>query len=299
MEIRLGMSPISWSNDDLPHLGGNTPLEICLRETRLAGFTGTETGGKFPKKAGALSNVLKKHDLSLVSGWYSGTLIQNDIKSEIKQITPQLTLFKEVGASVIVYGETHKTIQNQQSRPLSSRIKLTEFDVAEYGEKLTVLAEHCAEQGVPLTFHHHMGTAVETEGEINSLMANTGEAVGLLLDTGHLLFSGGNISSVISNHGNRINHVHTKDIRRQVMNSINQQKDSFLDCVLEGIFTVPGDGMINYDDVMQQLYEAGYEGWVIIEAEQDPAKANPLEYAKIGYNTLDKARKNAGYRLQT
>ena len=298
MEIRLGMSPISWSNDDLPHLGGNTPLEMCLRETRLAGFTGTETGGKFPKKAGALSNVLKKHDLSLVSGWYSGTLIQNDIKSEIKQITPQLTLFKEVGASVIVYGETYKTIQNQQSRPLSSRITLTEFDVAEYGKKLTILAEHCAEQGVPLTFHHHMGTAVETEGEINSLMANTGGAVGLLLDTGHLLFGGGNISSVISNHGNRINHVHTKDVRRQVMNSINHQKDSFLDCVLEGIFTVPGDGMIDYEEVMQQLYKVGYEGWVIIEAEQDPAKANPLEYAKIGFNALDRARRNAGYQLR-
>ena len=132
MEIRLGMSPISWSNDDLPHLGGNTPLEMCLHETRLAGFTGTETGGKFPKKADALSNVLKKHDLSLVSGWYSGTLIQNDVKSEIKQITPQLTLFKEVGASVIVYGETYKTIQNQQSRPLSSRITLTEFDVSDF-----------------------------------------------------------------------------------------------------------------------------------------------------------------------
>ena len=299
MEIRLGMSPISWSNDDLPHLGGDTPLEICLREARLAGFTGTETGGKFPKKPDALSRVLKEHDLSLVSGWYSGTLIHNDIKSEIEQITPQLTLFKEVGASVIVDGETYKTIQNQQSLPLSSRIKLNEFDVAEYGSKLTNLGEYCAEQGVPLTFHHHMGTAVETEDEIDSLMTNTGEAVGLLLDTGHLLFGGGNISSVISNHGNRINHVHTKDVRREVMNSINLQQHSFLDCVLKGIFTVPGDGMIDYDDVMQQLYVSGYEGWVIIEAEQDPAKANPFEYAKIGYNALDRAREKAGYFLQT
>ncbi len=299
MEIRLGMSPISWTNDDLPQLGGDTSLEVCLRETRQAGFTGTEIGGKFPKQAEALSTVLNNHGLSLVSGWYSGTLIHNDVASEIAQITPQLSLFKEVGASVIVYGETYKTIQNKQSRPLSTRLKLAEFDVVEYGRKLTLLAKHCAEQGVPLTFHHHMGTAVESEDEINSLMANTGEAVGLLLDTGHLLFGGGNISSVISNHGNRINHVHTKDIRRAVMNSINIQEVSFLDSVLEGIFTVPGDGMINYDDVMHQLYKVGYEGWIIIEAEQDPAKANPLEYAKIGYNALDKARLNAGYRLQT
>ena len=299
MEIRLGMSPISWTNDDLPQLGGDTSLEVCLRETRQAGFTGTEIGGKFPKQAEALSTVLNNHGLSLVSGWYSGTLIHNDVASEIAQITPQLSLFKEVGASVIVYGETYKTIQNKQSRPLSTRLKLAEFDVAEYGRKLTLLAKHCAEQGVPLTFHHHMGTAVESEDEINSLMANTGEAVGLLLDTGHLLFGGGNISSVISNHGNRINHVHTKDIRRAVMNSINIKEVSFLDSVLEGVFTVPGDGMINYDDVMHQLYKVGYEGWIIIEAEQDPAKANPLEYAKIGYNALDKARLNAGYRLQT
>ena len=266
MEIRLGMSPISWSNDDLPQLGGDTPLEVCLRETRMAGFTGTETGGKFPKQPDALSAVLNEHDLSLVSGWYSGTLIHNDIASEIEQITPQLALFKEVGASVIVYGETYKTIQNQQSRPLSTRLKLSEFDVAEYGKKLTHLAEHCAEQGVPLTFHHHMGTAVESEHEIDSLMSNTGEAVGLLLDTGHLLFAGGNISSVISNHGSRINHVHTKDIRSKVMNSINKQENSFLDSVLRGVFTVPGDGTIDYDGVMRELYSAGYEGWVIIEA---------------------------------
>jgi len=299
MEIRLGMSPISWTNDDLPQLGGDTSLEVCLRETRQAGFTGTEIGGKFPKQAEALSTVLNNHGLSLVSGWYSGTLIHNDVASEIAQITPQLSLFKEVGASVIVYGETYKTIQNKQSRPLSTRLRLAEFDVVEYGRKLTLLAKHCAEQGVPLTFHHHMGTAVESEDEINSLMANTGEEVGLLLDTGHLLFGGGNISSVISNHGNRINHVHTKDIRRAVMNSINIQEVSFLDSVLEGVFTVPGDGMINYDDVMHQLYKVGYEGWIIIEAEQDPVKANPLEYAKIGYNALDKARLNAGYRLQT
>jgi inosose dehydratase len=298
MEIRLGMSPISWSNDDLPQLGGDTPLEVCLRETRMAGFTGTETGGKFPKQPDALSAVLNEHDLSLVSGWYSGTLIHNDIASEIEQITPQLALFKEVGASVIVYGETYKTIQNQQSCPLSTRLKLSEFDVAEYGKKLTHLAEHCAEQGVPLTFHHHMGTAVESENEMDSLMSNTGEAVGLLLDTGHLLFAGGNISSVISNHGSRINHVHTKDIRSKVMNSINKQENSFLDSVLRGVFTVPGDGMIDYDGVMRELYSAGYEGWVIIEAEQDPAKANPLEYAKIGFNALDRARRNAGYQLR-
>ena len=297
MKIRLGMSPISWSNDDLPQLGGKTPLEVCLRETRQAGFVGTETGGKFPKSADALSSVLAEHDLALVSGWYSGTLIANDLESEKERISAQLSLFKDVGASVIVYGETYETVQNRQERPLATRPKLADFDVKAYGERLTKLAEHCAEQGVPLTFHHHMGTAVETEAEIDQLMAHTGEAVGLLLDTGHLVFAGGDNASVISKYGSRINHVHTKDIRKPILEQVARDSQSFLDCVLDGVFTVPGDGMIDYDDVMMRLADVGYEGWVIIEAEQDPAKANPLVYAKMGYEALDKARLKAGYDL--
>ena len=298
MKLRLGMSPISWSNDDLPQLGGDTPLEVCLRETREAGFVGTETGGKFPKDSTGLSAVLKEHDLALVSGWYSGTMVHNDLQAEIERITPQLTLFKEVGASVIVYGETYETVQNRQERPLMSRPKLSDFDVKLYGKNLTALAEYCAEQGVPLTFHHHMGTAVETEAEIDAVMAHTGEAVGLLLDTGHLLFAGGDNAAIIEKYGTRINHVHTKDIRENILNSLDREAESFLDCVLKGVFTVPGDGMIDYDDIMRRLYNVGYEGWVIIEAEQDPAKANPLEYAKIGYNALYDALHKAGYELE-
>lgn len=297
MKLRLGMSPISWSNDDLPQLGGETSLETCLLETREAGFTGTETGGKFPSTAGALSTVLKAHDLDLVSGWYSGTLIQNDLESELAQIRDQLALFKACGASVIVYGETFNTVQNRQEKPLNSRPKLADFDVAAYGRRLTLLAEHCAEQGVPLSFHHHMGTAVETEDEIDQLMAHTGEAVHLLLDTGHLVFAGGNNAAVISKYGNRINHVHTKDIRPEILKQVNKDQQSFLDCVLNGVFTVPGDGHIDYDDVMHRLYDTGYEGWIIIEAEQDPAKANPLQYAKIGYQALHDALTKAGYEI--
>ena len=297
MKLRLGMSPISWSNDDLPQLGGETPLEVCLSETRQAGFVGTETGGKFPKEPAALAAVLKDHDLALVSGWYSGTLISNDLDAELDRIADQLALFKAVGASVIVYGETFNTVQNRQEKPLTSRPRLADFDVAAYGHRLTALAEHCAAEGVPLTFHHHMGTAVETEDEIDAVMKATGEAVGLLLDTGHLVFAGGDNASVISKHGARINHVHTKDIRGDILPTIDRDRESFLDCVLRGVFTVPGDGMIDYDDVMQRLYDVGYEGWVIIEAEQDPAKANPLEYAKIGYNKLHQALHDVGYSL--
>ena len=297
MKLRLGMSPISWSNDDLPQLGGDTPLEVCLSETREAGFVGTETGGKFPKQADALAGVLADHDLALVSGWYSGTLINNDLDSELDRIADQLALFKSVGASVIVYGETYETVQNRQERSLSSRPKLEDFDVAAYGQRLTALAEHCAGEGVPLTFHHHMGTAVETEAELDAVMNATGEAVGLLLDTGHLVFAGGDNAAVIARHGKRINHFHTKDIRADVLAGIDRNAESFLDCVLKGVFTVPGDGMIDYDDIMKRLFDVGYEGWVIIEAEQDPAKANPLEYAKMGYGKLHQALHDVGYSL--
>ena len=297
MKLRLGMSPISWSNDDLPQLGGDTPLDVCLSETREAGFVGTETGGKFPKQADALAGVLADHDLALVSGWYSGTLINNDLESELDRIADQLALFKAVGASVIVYGETYETVQNRQERPLCSRPKLDDFDVAAYGRRLTALAEHCAGEGVPLTFHHHMGTAVETEAELDAVMNATGEAVGLLLDTGHLVFAGGDNAAVIAKHGKRINHFHTKDIRADVLAGIDRNAESFLDCVLKGVFTVPSDGMIDYDDIMKRLFDVGYEGWVIIEAEQDPARANPLEYAKMGYGKLHQALHDVGYSL--
>ena len=297
MQIRLGMSPISWSNDDLPQLGSNTSLETCLRETREAGFSGTETGGKFPNDAAALSKVLAAHDLSLVSGWYPGRLLSNDLASEIKRIAPQLELFKTCRAAVIVYGETFDTIQNQPLRPLASRPKLADFDLVRYGRDLSALAEHCAAEGVPLTFHHHMGTAVESESEVDQLMKHSSEAVGLLLDTGHMLFAGGDCSSVIRKHGARINHVHAKDVRRDILACVDRNRQSFLDWVQEGIFTVPGDGTIAFELLLQQLHDCGYQGWIIVEAEQDPAQANPLEYARIGFRSLHQAATQAGYKI--
>tara|TARA_B100001027_G_C16251763_1_gene324783 strand:- start:580 stop:1500 length:921 start_codon:yes stop_codon:yes gene_type:complete len=298
LKIKLGMSPISWTNDDLPELGGETTLETCLSETLEAGFIGTELGGKFPKNKNELKSVLAKNNLKLISGWYSGTLINNDIEGEIVRITPQLNLFKDVGASVIVYGETFNTVQNKIEIPLNKRPKLNQYDINEYGIKLTKLAEHCAEQGVPLTFHHHMGTAVESEDEINKVMLSTGKDVGLLLDTGHLYFAEGSYKNILSKFGDRINHVHTKDIRLNILKTINKSKDSFLNCVLKGVFTVPGDGVIDYEDFISRLFDTGYEGWIVVEAEQDPKKANPLKYAKKGYNSLELALKKTGYEIE-
>ncbi len=297
MNIQIGMSPISWSNDDLPQLGGETSLETCLRETRLAGYTGTEMGGKFPKEAKALKKSLDEHDLKLVSGWYSGQLLNNSLQQELERVKPQLELFTELNAPVIVYGETYETVQNRQDKSMSKKPSLEKSKFAAYGERVTALADYCLSQGVPLTFHHHMGTGVESEQELDLVMENTDQSVGLLVDTGHLVFAGGNVLHVINKYGARINHVHAKDIRADVLKTVDKESDSFLDCVLRGVFTVPGDGMIDFNAIVQALADHRYEGWIIVEAEQDPALADPYEYACIGYKALTQAASMAGYNI--
>ncbi|NIF23837.1 myo-inosose-2 dehydratase [Candidatus Pantoea multigeneris] len=297
LKAKLGIAPIAWSNDDLPQLGGDTPLSICLSESHQAGFQGVETGGKFPKTSEALKPLLKEYQLELVSGWYSGTLLDNTLEDEINQALPQLQLFKACGAACLVYGETAGTIQNQQQIPLSQRRRLTDEQVRAYGEKLSQFGKFCADYGVPLAFHHHMGTAIEDEHDIDRLMAVTTKEVGLLFDAGHLVFAGVDPLSILKKHGARINHVHTKDVRREVLSSLDWNKDSFLDAVLKGVYTVPGDGMIDFEEITRTLAALEYQGWFVVEAEQDPAKAPPLKYARIGHSTLQKALKAAGYTL--
>ncbi|MBA3323763.1 MAG: myo-inosose-2 dehydratase [Rhodobacteraceae bacterium] len=297
MEARLGIAPIAWSNDDLPELGGDTPLETCLAESRLAGFSGVETGGKFPKTAPELRAALDAHGLALASGWYSGTVLDSDPEAEKDRARPQLALFRELGAACLAYGETAGTIQNRRAAPLASRRTLDETQIGIYGRKLTAFAEFCAEMGVPLAFHHHMATAIETERDLDLLMASTGEAVRLLYDAGHMAFAGGDPLRVIDNHAARIVHVHAKDIRGPVVAGLDRSRDSFLDAVLMGAFTVPGDGALDFVAIVRRLAGAGYQGWFVVEAEQDPVKAPPLEYARIGIRTLTEALQAAGYRI--
>ena len=297
LRAQLGIAPIAWSNDDLPELGGETALETCLSEARLAGFSGVESGGKFPKTSEELGPILKAHGLRLVSGWYSGTVLDSDLEAEKAKARAQLKLFRDLGAAVLVYGETAGTIQNKRNAPISTRRVLADDEVRAYGRKLTTFAEFCAGQGVPLSFHHHMGTAVESEQDIDRLMNATGDAVGLLYDTGHLTFAGADVLRVIEKHGRRINHVHTKDVRGDVMASLARDKESFLDAVLKGVYTVPGDGSVDFGTVAKRLADIGYDGWFVVEAEQDPAKAPPLEYARIGHAALTKALAAAGYSI--
>jgi len=297
MRARLAIAPIAWSNDDLLELGGDTPLETCLSESRLAGFAGVETGGKFPTTAAALAPVLEAHGLALASGWYSGTVLDGDLAAEKAKARDQIELFRALGAPVIAYGETAGTIQNRRDVPLDRRRTLSPDEIEAYGERLTRFAAWCAEEGVRLAFHHHVGTVIETEAELDALMAATGEEVGLLFDTGHLRFAGGDVLGVIRRHGERINHVHMKDVRAGVLAGLDRARRSFLDAVVAGVFTVPGDGAIDFAGVARVLAEVGYEGWFVVEAEQDPATAPPLDYAKIGHRALTKALEGAGYTI--
>jgi inosose dehydratase len=295
--IKLGVAPIAWSNNDMLELGGETPLETCLKEERKAGFSGTETGVKFPMDPKVLGPILKKHKLALISGWFSGELLNSTVKAEQKRMMAQIDTYKALGAPCYVYAETTGTVQNKMDAPLSSRPRLQESDFPAYGRKLTELAEWMADYGVPMTYHHHMGTIVETEREIDLLMRYTGKAVGLLLDTGHLTFAGGDVLATTRRHGRRINHVHCKDLRWDMLKQVRQQDMSFLKGVLEGVFTVPGDGFIDFHAFARTLFDIGYEGWAVVEAEQDPARAPAYEYALMGRRHLTSAFEAAGYEI--
>ena len=239
------------------------------------------------------------HGLALVSGWFSGELRIGTVETEKERIAPQLELFTELGVPVMMYAETTGTVQNRIDVPLAHRPRMVHEELARYGEKLTRLAEWLAAEGCPMTYHHHMGTVVETEEEIDHLMASTGDAVGLLFDTGHLVFAGGRIPDTLRRHAARINHVHCKDIRTDVLARLKAENWSFLKGVLEGVFTVPGDGSIDFDEVAGLLAEVGYAGWVVVEAEQDPAKANPLEMARIGHAALSESFGRAGFTIRS
>jgi inosose dehydratase len=296
--VRLGIAPIGWSNDDLPELGGDIPLEQCLREARAAGYAGVEKGGKFPLDPKALGPLLEAHGLKLVSGWFSGELRAGSVEREKRRIAQQLALYQALDVPVMVYAETTGTVQGKIEVPVSERPRMPEEEFKRYGDKLTELAEWLRAEGCPMTFHHHMGTVVETEREVDLLMSRTGDAVGLLFDTGHLTFAGGDALATARRHGLRINHVHCKDIRAGVLARLKAENWSFLKGVVEGVFTVPGDGAIDFGAFAKVLAEIGYSGWVVVEAEQDPKKANPLEMAKIGHKALTAAFGAAGFAIE-
>ncbi|OLQ72216.1 myo-inosose-2 dehydratase [Photobacterium proteolyticum] len=294
MAVQLGINPLTWTNDDLPSLGAETPLETCLQEGRSAGFAGFELGNKFPHQASILGPILVDHDLKLVSGWYSGELLTRSVEEEIEAVQPHLTLLRELGAKVMVFAEVTGCIHGQQDTPVHLRPEFPADQWQEYGRKLTEFARYTQSQGVQIAYHHHMGTVIETAQDIDDLMEYTGPEVGLLLDTGHLTYAGADPVAVATRWAHRINHVHTKDIRADVLADVKNRKTSFLDAVLSGVFTVPGDGCVNYPALFDVLNKVGYEGWLVVEAEQDPAVAHPMTYATMGYKNLQQLAQEAG-----
>ena len=294
MAVRIGINPLTWTNDDMPELGGETPLETCLAEAKEAGFEGVELGHKFPRRADHLRPILARHGLDLVSGWYSARLLERSAADEMAAVADHLDLLADMGCRTMVFAEVSGCVHGDRATPVSRRPRLAAERWTGFGERLTEVAGRLAERGVGMAYHPHMGTVVETEEEIDRLMTVTGDAVGLLLDAGHLVYSGGDPVAVARRHGRRINHVHCKDVRPDILERARAADMSFLDSVLDGVFTVPGDGCIPFAGVFGALASHGYGGWLVVEAEQDPAKAHPLTYARMGHAAVMTAVETAG-----
>lgn len=289
MTIRWGVSPIAWANDDMPELGGDTPLESILADIRDVGFEGVELGGKFPRDPAALKPLLENYGLDLIGGWYSGSLLVQDADAEISALQNHLNLLKALGSNVFVFAETSNAVHGDRRVPLTDAPRLAARDWITFGQRLTQVADYVSSRGLKFAYHHHLGTVVETADDLDAFIANTGPSVGLTLDTGHAALGGVNALAVIRDYPERVAHVHCKDVRWETFAKQKSRGSSFLDGVLAGMFTVPGDGGIDYAEVMQALKLMDYSGWIVIEAEQDPSVAEPRTYADLGLKTL-KAR---------
>ena len=276
-KVKLGIAPIAWTNDDMPDLGKENTFEQCVSEMALA-----EVGNKYPKDPEVLKKALELRGVEICNQWFSSFLITKPFEEVEKEFRAQLAFLKAMGAKVIGASEQSHSVQGQMDTPIFGHkyeMNDEEWDTFCTGmNKLGKIAKE--EYGIALTFHHHMGTVVQSLAEVDRMMENTDpEYVSLLFDTGHFTYCGEDPLEVVKKYVHRIKHVHLKDIRPEVVEQVKKENMSFLAGVRAGAFTIPGDGCINYDPIFKVLEDAGYEGYMVVEAEQDPAKANPLEYA--------------------
>ena len=283
--VRIGINPLTWTNDDLPELGEQNSLGTCLTEAKQAGYDGVELGRKFPRDTAVLGPILKNHKLDLVSGWYSAHLLERSVEDEIKAMQAHATLLKTLGAQVMVFCEVSRCVHGDRTIPLSKRPRLAEKEWKQFCERLDAVAAALEKQRLKMAYHHHMGTLIQAEDEVDRMMDST-KNVGLLLDSGHLTFAGGDPVRALRRHAKRIVHVHCKDIRKDQLAQAKKKDLSFLDAVLGDVFAVPGDGSIDFAPLLEGLAKAGYQGWLVVEADQDPAKAHPLTHARIGHDCL-------------
>ncbi|MBU2360680.1 MAG: myo-inosose-2 dehydratase, partial [Alphaproteobacteria bacterium] len=269
MTVKIGISPIAWQNDDLPELTAAYTMEQALREAREIGFTGVERGQRMPQDTEGLRAYLEQADIALCGGWCSGNLLVQDVAAECAAIQQQVTQFIDLNAPCLVYAECSNTVQGHPNTPVNDRPKLSRDEVRAYGAKLSEVAKGMADQGMMLAYHHHMGSIIESEADIDALMDGSSEEVTLLFDTGHLHFGGGNVLATLDRWGHRVRHVHFKDVRDDRAQAIRTGDKSFLDGVIAGAFTVPGDpeGCVDFDAVTRKLAAMDYGGWIVVEAE--------------------------------
>ncbi|NKC51324.1 myo-inosose-2 dehydratase [Ochrobactrum cytisi] len=294
--ILYGTNPIARSNDDDRNLGAHITPDQCLDETAEIGFDGIEKGHKFPQEPAALKAMLEPRKLRYVSGWHSLNLLVNSVEEEKKAMQPALDLLKTMGSIVIIVCETSNAIHGDNDKSLSERPVLEEARWEEFGAGVEALAEHAAAQGIALVYHHHMGTVVQSEDEIDLLMQHTGPYTKLLLDTGHCLFGGGDPERVAKKHMDRVGHIHAKNVRPAIATEVRDQSLSFLEGVRRGVFTVPGDadGGVDFVPVLKVAADKTYQGWLVIEAEQDPDIRNPYQYQSLGLKSLKSFAHEAG-----
>lgn len=281
-KVKLGIAPIAWTNDDMPDLGKENTFEQCVSEMALAGFTGSEVGNKYPRDTEALKKALQLRGMEICNQWFSCFLLTKPLEEVEQEFRNQLSYLKTMGAKIIGVSEQSHSVQGMVDTPIFGHkyvMNDKEWEVFCKGiNRLGKIAKE--EYGISLTFHHHMGTVVQDEAEVDRMMENTdSEYVSLLFDTGHFAYCGVSPLKMVKKYTGRIKHVHLKDIRKEVVEKVKAENLSFLDGVRLGTFTVPGDGCIDFDPIFKVLEVSGYEGYMLVEAEQDPAKANPLEYA--------------------
>jgi inosose dehydratase len=281
--VRLGISPLSWTNDVLQDLGDEIPLEQCLQEASEIGYEGVELGRKFPKDPEVLRPKLAEYGLVLAAGWYSGFLAARSLDEEWAAAADHVRLLQGCGNSVLVYGEEGKTPDRFLDVPMTRSPELKSIDLPTYAKKVGQFSARLKEAGITLAYHHHLMMLVEKADEISAFCEATDQSVGLLLDTGHATAAGADYGQILRRFGNRIVHIHLKDVRRKVLDEVQRKDDTFNSAVKEGFFTVPGDGDLDFSELAKFVRTSGYRGWVIVEAEQDPAKAPPREYAEKAY----------------
>lgn len=295
MTIRWGVSPIAWVNDDLPELGGDTTLDALLTDVKAIGFDGVELGNKFPRDPAALKPIMTNYDLEIVGGWYSSSLLVRDADAEMAAMADHLALLEAMGASVFILAETSNAVHGDRSSRLDSHPELADDQWTSFGQRLDAVARHVNARGLRFAYHHHLGTAVETDAELRRFFDATGDHVGLVLDTGHALYGGIDPLKLVRERPERINHIHCKDVRADRHRSFYDEGSSFLDGVVGGMFTTPGDGDYDYAPFLRALSSIGYSGWIVVEAEQDPAVADPRTYQQLGLDTLKRLARDAGF----